>query len=126
MKAKDIPELGWTAVHILAETGGLPMSTHTPGHWYISRGMGDAGDIDELWIRSQRRLETTIATVPIVGDDNEVEANARLIAAAPEMYAALKAIYRVAKTASLPGPVHLSIEEVYAARDVLAKAEEGS
>ena len=41
-----------------------------------------------------------------------------------DLLAALKAIYRVAEPAMLPGPVYLSIEEVYAARDAIAQAEE--
>ncbi len=36
---------------------------------------------------------------------------------------ALKAIYRVAETASLPGPVYLSIAEVEAARDAIKAAK---
>lgn len=55
-------------------------------------------------------------------------ADARLSAAAPDLLAALEAIYRVASSPSvmLPGPVHLSIAEVYAARDAIAAAKEAA
>src|SRR3972149_1870135 len=54
----------------------------------------------------------------------EWAANARLMAAAPDLLAALEAVYRVARDASLPGPVYLSIEEVAAVGVAIAQARE--
>ncbi len=67
------------------------------------------------------------------GPDKEWEALARFMGcndeqakvmlAATELLSALEGIYRVAETASLPGPVPLSIAEVEAARAAIKAAK---
>ncbi len=61
------------------------MTQHTPGPWAVTEGY--------LW-RGIRAPSRVIADMRIVGGvvENEVQANARLIAAAPDMLAALQAI----------------------------------
>lgn len=103
------------------------MAEHTPGPWQVLNSPVLAAT-DNLMVRRFNNPYNpyNLLTMHLGTDPKqwaEQEANARLIAAAPDMMAALKAIYRVAKTASLPGPVHLSIEEVYTVRDAIAKAE---
>jgi hypothetical protein len=58
------------------------MTQHTPGPWAVTEGY--------LW-RGIRAPSRVIADMRIVGGvvENEVQANARLIAAAPDMLAAL-------------------------------------
>ena len=61
------------------------MTHHTPGPWAVTEGY--------LW-RGIRAPSRVIANVRIVGGvvENEVDANARLIAAAPDMLTALESI----------------------------------
>jgi len=61
------------------------MTQHTPGPWAVTEGY--------LW-RGIRAPSRVIADMRIVGGvvENEVQANARLIAAAPDMLAALQDI----------------------------------
>lgn len=70
--------------------------SHTPGPWELQDPMGD----EELWVVEQGRQPydwRCIATVAIVGGEigditpTEGNANARLIAAAPDLLAALEA-----------------------------------
>ena len=71
------------------------MSKHTPGPW----GYAWAGGIALVF----QKGEATIASIPY-DDDNEipqVEANARLIAAAPDLLEALQGVLRVADRATV-------------------------
>lgn len=61
------------------------MSGHTPGPWIISRGMGV-----QIALDTGTPNEPSARFVAAVHDIPEREANARLIAAAPELLAALK------------------------------------
>lgn len=73
------------------------MSAHTPGPWmYVqSKSKNVNGYIVPLPRPDGMGLVTNIATIrPHVIGTHEVEANARLIAAAPELYEALEAIER--------------------------------
>jgi hypothetical protein len=64
--------------------------THTPGPWTAGEGLGNAD--------GSRRWEVSACAGPLFGDDTEIivvaehvsAANARLIAAAPELLAAAK------------------------------------
>ncbi len=95
------------------------MTEHTPGPWHVDKSLhrlvydANGVGVGEAWHGVNEREYV------------EEEANARLFAAAPDLLEALKAIYRVAEPASLPGPVPLSIAEVEAARIALDKAEKG-
>jgi hypothetical protein len=100
------------------------MSKHTPGPWKtVARNypIADTGDYDGCW-----EVLTGDPKKPIVqiwGDSDEDEANARLIAAAPDLLEALKNIVNLwDHHASAHGdgtifPLHV------AARAAIAKAE---
>ena len=62
------------------------MSKHTPGTWKAQKNHGD------LWIRATDRYEESllIANVYETFEEGQKEANARLIAAAPEMLEVLR------------------------------------
>ena len=88
---------------------------HTPGPWRASNS--------GVWAGGK-------FVASVYGDDAEckpdarMQANAYLIAAAPEMFDVLEAIVRTADGRSLPG--NLILDEtcplIVAARDILAKA----
>lgn len=67
---------------------------HTTGPWKATHAMGDQGIARHIWsatdgVTSHREL---VAMIPDVdGDREHINADARLIAAAPEMLAALMA-----------------------------------
>lgn len=86
----------------------IEMSKHTPGPWAYAW----AGGIALVF----QKGEATIASSIPYDDDNEipqVEANARLIAAVPDLLEALKGVLRVADRATV---------EFDAARAAIAKA----
>jgi len=87
------------------EHGDLPRPAtkvmHTPGPWWCTEEYqprsGDRFFIDANIGSSARRDETTVAEIiidPLMGD-GEPSANARLVAAAPELLAALKSLVDV-------------------------------
>lgn len=81
---------------------------HTPGPWSITESCMNAWEIDGL--------DRSIATVNAVEDiAPEDEANARLIAAAPDLLAALQDF--------LHADPDVFAEELAAARAAIAKAE---
>jgi hypothetical protein len=90
---------------------------HTPGPWEAERLPQDAGSNVRPWVG--RLSEYKFAALTCGETQDEAVANARLIAAAPDMYEALKAV------ASLKGwderePVSATGRQVLAA---IAKAE---
>ena len=95
------------------------MSKHTPGPWTMSRPMG-TGHLEgrEPWFRvsADRTLHLQVAACPDGYVAGENEANARLIAAAPDLLEALT---------DLLGWQTLAPDDVVAAaRAAIAKAEE--
>ncbi len=110
------------------------MSEHTAGPWraqilpvdrvgYKTYDFMRASIVSPCDYGDKRHV---VAHIVEIGDEtthDEVSANAQLMAAAPDLLAVCKAIYRVADTASLPGPVHLSIGERNALRHAIEKAE---
>lgn len=85
------------------------MSKHTPGPWVLSRARHN----NSLFVRESRNpCATAVARIGITHVDHD--ANARLIAAAPELYEALRGVLRVADRATV---------EFDAARAALAKAD---
>ena len=68
-------------------------SKHTPGPWEI-RDVGYPKD-NELWIC---KFQNVIAKVSITRIDEQAEANARLIAAAPALLEALRRAYFLLET----------------------------
>ncbi len=95
------------------------MIKHTPGPWHIEGQ--DIVDDNRLWL-----ITRTIST-----DDEAIaavdEANARLIAAAPDLLAALKQLvtdYGDCLMSDVPGPTDADGLAVFAAaRAAIAKAE---
>lgn len=87
------------------------MSKHTPGPWSVG---GSTEYINQL------RIEPTIGIVFGAGD--EIKANARLIAAAPEMLEALEAIIERWDTPSWKDVPHTATY-INSARAVVAKAK---
>jgi hypothetical protein len=95
-------------------------SKHTPGPWKVERHGMNFQDCDtdtEIWNQN-----THIATINEAHGQHEVDdqANARLIAAAPEMLDALIMIQQAYKR---PGSLELYREAVGVALKVLAKLE---
>lgn len=94
---------------------------HTPGPWRLDRSENDATSkhLAELYglpqstglaivgnVREQAAGVRSYTTVAVVNTDAwEAEANARLIAAAPEMYALLDDALRVVVDATPDGPL---------------------
>ena len=70
-----------------------PMSTHTPGPWHIYRRRPDdiyRGPAGTFFVVDAD--QSNVADVVINGDRSTTKSNARLIAAAPDLLAALKAL----------------------------------
>jgi hypothetical protein len=97
------------------------MSAHTPGPWFVAEGANHEGDYAPAG--SVRNETWWIAKVE---DAPEAEANARLIAAAPELLEALRKIEQGEGRFSRDPLTHASntIEDMIAvARAAIAKAE---
>jgi hypothetical protein len=107
------------------------MSKHTPGPWNYDSGYIDTHAVDDDGSRDYIILAEMHSTF---GPDNygvdqwmlppeEYEANARLIAAAPEMYEALQMFLAYNDQG---GPISFDTDAMWAkARSVLAKIEGG-
>jgi hypothetical protein len=64
----------------------VPMSKHTPGPWNVFGSETVRGSIPQIHVGTEERLT---AKIPVFGQES-AEANARLIAAAPELLDGLK------------------------------------
>lgn len=94
------------------------MSKHTPGPWIACDNNGYS-----IWrvTSPEYRAESASRTIAeVVGDSAETEANARLIAAAPEMYEALRHLAHNARASGAEMGLALVV-----AYDVLNKIEGG-
>jgi hypothetical protein len=89
------------------------MRSHTPGPWHVANG---------VQVRSER---DQIAKVWMMRN-GEGNSNARLIAAAPELYEALDGLLRVCslhfEASGFPSTFHANAGTVDVARAALAKA----
>jgi len=103
------------------------MSKHTPGPWWLGRDPSHFGSLTSITGGSDST--GGIRSVAEVGgpDIDEAEANASLIAAAPEMLDALKAMTKLYVDFVNSGDCGCwdpeRIDEVKLARAVIAKAE---
>lgn len=73
----------------------MPAPSHTPGPWLVA-GPGDGFQSDELCIDARGDDSLHVAMVWPMGDGDttaEQEANARLIAAAPDLLASLRELH---------------------------------
>ena len=97
------------------------MGTHTPGPWTVE----EYGDEDAPALVIHKNTETRVcfmATPGSHGDPAKIEADAHLIAAAPELLAALKQL--VADYQDVPDPTDEDGQAVFdTARAAIAKAE---
>jgi hypothetical protein len=64
------------------------MSDHTPGPWKT-----EAGELDVYIVASEGDKETTLAKVDMWPSPSQFKANARIMAAAPQMLEALRKIW---------------------------------
>jgi hypothetical protein len=102
---------------------------HSPGPWKLDGGEGQRG---ELYVWTDRRYPRGICVAVVQpnarceGDadfaEEEIEANARLIAAAPDFLAAAEAILEYADGGS---PVHPGADVVADLRAAVRRAKEG-
>ena len=91
------------------------MSAHTPGPWEVSRGKIAGVELSHTVVLTGRDAVAVFA-----GSADAGEANARLIAAAPELLAALRGIIEIGKR-DLSNPKYDGYFEE--ARTAIAKAE---
>jgi hypothetical protein len=88
------------------------MSTHTPGPWEVE------GDDESLWVTPLDRSTPVICDM--VEREGETEANAHLIAAAPDLLAACKAFIAADPAEGYSGAEYSALKLMHAA---IAKAE---
>lgn len=98
------------------------MNKHTPGPWALDvpSGVVFAGG-SSLWVGG-RRSGTPVAVACALSSDDEVAANTRLIAAAPDMLAALQARAEIRRKGMMycsPGELREALD---LERDAIAKA----
>lgn len=93
---------------------------HTVGPWHTERIVTSA-----ISIRSDNGFIVGEARADYVMPPNEADANARLIAAAPELAEALRAIVSLVDREDEGGFVYCDDPEITTARAVLAKIEGG-
>ena len=91
-------------------------TTHTPAPW----GIEIAADGMNKWVGCPRYSVATIAELPNKVNIGEADANARLIAAAPELLEALTNLCGLAE--KRPGSLHEYKAAVDSARAAIAKA----
>jgi hypothetical protein len=100
------------------------MSKHTPGPWTAEPNGGDDDDLRKLFICANTGAETTIAEV-FTGLEEDAEANAALIAAAPDLAEAVRELLATHPAAYRePGPIDNRTDNaIKIARAAIAKAE---
>ncbi len=93
------------------------MNRHTQGQWHLSVNNGWTTNPFSIVVRKTGVHRTTIVNIPTrkTVSAEEQAANARLIAAAPDLLAALKALVEDQRDASLP--------VLAQAREAIEKAE---
>jgi hypothetical protein len=96
------------------------MNKHTPAPW----GIEIAADGLNKWVGCSRYSVATIAELPNQVNIGEADANARLIAAAPELLEALTNLCGLAE--KRPGSLHEYKAAVDSARAAIAKATGGA
>jgi hypothetical protein len=97
-------------------------TTHTPGPWSAHGQAIYAGDtyLAQCWDETSRELHTykdAVGDIPVPSNGAEAQANARLIASAPDM---LKALRGMVREINLGARMHTA--PVEAARAAIAKA----
>jgi hypothetical protein len=98
------------------------LAYYTPGPWITDDVYKD--DIARYVMSEFRPFPHTIARLELGQERQTQEANARLMAAAPELLEALKSLLAWAQHVHGPGPVYINYAVMDVARDAIAKAEE--
>ena len=96
-------------------------STFTKGPWHAFHQNGSNPKTKGLFAITaphEGGAQLTVAVTPFAGDGNELWANARLIAAAPELFAQCKFLEKV-----LASTDHQSSPKLAELRELLAKVE---
>ena len=96
---------------------------HTPGPWTVSNGpqvwFHGRGALDSPRICTLQNAATPVAQI----DLETIAANARLIAAAPELLAALQSLLLQTEAAAIAGTYNIAlVESLHHARAALSKA----
>ena len=101
-------------------------AAHTPGPWRAtSRNIENVANwASRIPFAIELEVGHSVAPIADVCDQPAAEANARLIAAAPELLAALKDVLRIAQAASVGVPGNSP--RLDRARAAIAKAEGGA
>jgi hypothetical protein len=99
------------------------MSRHTPGPWGVTSRQGDWWD-SVVFLQDSRNLEIC----QCFHDDSDLDectANARLIAAAPDLLTALKEVLFIAEVSDRWGPEQTKdfLDATSKAESAIAKAE---
>lgn len=99
------------------------MSKHTPGPWVINHsGLQEpTGDYDHIHAESNRALQAICKVVR----RHDSKANAKLIAAAPDLLEALEALLDWGRDWTSPNDPHSPHELLVNACTAIAKAREG-
>lgn len=101
------------------------MKAHTPAPWKVS--VSPAKVPTRCIVREEKRgtqlVSRHVATVSVHGPDEENEANAHLLAAAPELQDALASLLDLAER-YIPGPAQYN--QVLRARALMAKLKGGA
>jgi len=88
------------------------MTQHTPGPWHVGVKQAEKIIYDASgW---------AVANATVYHGENDAKANARLIAAAPDLLEALKTLQSMAST--FPNELHKDHPDVVAARAAIARA----
>ena len=99
------------------------MTQHTPGPWILDQDRTDDGT---YYVRANNEVAVAEALNSRAFSIGEPEANARLIAAAPELLEALRIIERQMDGETMfPGAVYLSLTEANQIVEAIAKATGG-
>lgn len=103
------------------------MSKHTPGPWAVREHWSDDGAFEVYPTRGGKKPSigewSALAEIPEYGPDDapEAEANARLIAASPDLYAVLKELQ---ESAAYWSEYDVPLGIVDRINQAIAKAEE--
>lgn len=103
------------------------MSRHTPGPWMVTDSGGDVNVMDGCSIGIDDEFgadggRTYFLATVVHGDPDELRANAELVAAAPELLAALKKLLHMPEFDGTPEVSLLRRDAKRAARAAITKA----
>ena len=80
---------------------GALMSTHTPGPWTYDEQLADSGNKETEMVGESEHLYEPVCVIPhddiTEEGEREIQANARLIAAAPDLLEALRGVLDIGK-----------------------------